>query len=146
MGVMYNTVPASRLPEPKALGWTVFGGYLLLSACTCFGGQLVLSMYHGMPDWARWLEAALLFPCGHLLLGLRFNPGFDGVVLVIFGWMGNAAFWGILSGLVWWPLHARLTRRMERIRHNRCPACSYDLRGSAHTDACPECGAVMERD
>jgi len=145
MGVMYNTVPASRWPDPKALGWTVFGVYLLLSTCTCFGGWVVIGMYDGIPDWGRWLGAALLFPCGRMLFWSGWDSGEMAVVSLILGWMGNAVFWGALSGLVWWPLHTRLTRRFERMRHNQCPACGYDLRGSARSDACPECGALNER-
>jgi len=104
MGVMHNTVPASRLPDPKALGWTVFGVYLLLSAYTCLGGKFVVLMYDGIPDWARWLEAALLFPCGRLLFWLGWDSDELAVVSLILGWMGNAVFWGALCGLLWWPL------------------------------------------
>ncbi len=39
-----------------------------------------------------------------------------------------------------WPTLALVQRVRRRPRPGHCPACHYDLRGSAGRDACPECG------
>ena len=32
-------------------------------------------------------------------------------------------------------------RKRSRLRHNKCPGCSYDLQGIRRPGKCPECGA-----
>ncbi|NBC10663.1 MAG: hypothetical protein GVY24_02880 [Planctomycetes bacterium] len=56
-------------------------------------------MYEGIPDWGRWVGAALRFPCGRLLFWLGWDYGEMVVVSRILGWMGNAVFWGRRSAV-----------------------------------------------
>jgi hypothetical protein len=44
---------------------------------------------------------------------------------------------------VWWILTVRRRQRERRVRHGRCPHCSYDLRAHAPGQACPECGTPV---
>ena len=60
-------------------------------------------------------------------------------------WPGFAVNTLLYAAALWLlcaiPLHVRRRVRMKR---GRCPACGYELRGSA-SDVCSECGAAVAR-
>jgi hypothetical protein len=58
------------------------------------------------------------------------------------GYAINTIFYGAML----WILFAtpRSVRRRLRRRRGLCPACAYDLRGSA-SQSCPECGRPVDQ-
>jgi hypothetical protein len=57
------------------------------------------------------------------------------------GFALDAAFYGTIVFLLWSaPGVVRRRSGRNRKRRGRCPACGYDLRGSAG-GPCPECGS-----
>jgi hypothetical protein len=49
-------------------------------------------------------------------------------------------FWAIVGSHPYVRTLFKRTREWHRRAHGRCPACGYDLRGSAG-GPCPECGS-----
>jgi len=70
-----------------------------------------------------------------------FSPGL--FLFALLSVLLSSVFWGIAAGLVWWPLYRKWVVPRWRTPAWCCPACGYDLRGSAHSDTCPECGAAI---
>lgn len=70
-------------------------------------------------------------------------------------WIANGLIWSVLLVIASWlgvsmlrlaslPVEAaRRARRERRRRGDRCIACGYDLRASARSDRCPECGTAL---
>jgi len=65
------------------------------------------------------------------------SPLWTGVIV-------NSALYGACLGLIGLSLRSahRGLRRLLRRWRNRCAACAYDLRGTAH-ERCPECGQAI---
>jgi len=61
-------------------------------------------------------------------------------------WPGFAINTIFYAAILWLMFFAPGTiRRTIRRRRGLCPACAYDLRGSASSQNCPECGAALPR-
>jgi hypothetical protein len=58
------------------------------------------------------------------------------------GFLANTAFYAVSLWLLF--LGSGTVRRSLRRHRGRCPACGYDLRGTAH-ERCPECGNCIRR-
>jgi hypothetical protein len=70
-------------------------------------------------------------------------------------WAANAFVWAVLlpiaawiivslMRLIWLPVESsHHARRRQRRREDRCAHCGYDLRASAFSDRCPECGTLV---
>jgi hypothetical protein len=70
-------------------------------------------------------------------------------------WAANALIWALLLPitawvtvtvlrLAWLPFEsAHRARRKQRRRQDRCANCGYDLRATAFSERCPECGTLV---
>ncbi|MHC4102758.1 MAG: hypothetical protein ACYSW1_17965, partial [Planctomycetota bacterium] len=70
-------------------------------------------------------------------------------------WAANALVWALLLPIAAWVIVSLLrmawlpvesthrARRKQRRREDRCAHCGYDLRASAFSDRCPECGTLI---
>jgi hypothetical protein len=59
-------------------------------------------------------------------------------------WPGFAINTVFYAAILWVLFAAPFAlRRWRRIKRGLCPKCGYDLRGSATTNACPECGVTV---
>jgi hypothetical protein len=129
-----------------------------------FGGYHDVASGHGPEQYAqlRLIQVGvpfLSFELVHLVNARRGTPGWGpghngipmprslrdrvwaGALPIAAIWPGFAldtAFYGTIVFLLWSA--PGVIRRRARKRRGRCPACGYDLRGSAGSP-CPECGA-----
>jgi len=78
---------------------------------------------------------------GYAFSGSKYSWRLTPFVPIWPGFAINTAFYAV----VLWLLFAGpfVLRRWRRIRRGLCPKCAYDLRGSAGTAACPECGELQ---
>jgi hypothetical protein len=60
------------------------------------------------------------------------------ILVIITGWLGLVL---VLMAIVMYVRHA--ARLIVDVVQPKCPACGYDLRGSADSSACPECGRAL---
>lgn len=70
-------------------------------------------------------------------------------------WAANTCLWALMLPVAAWIVISMLrlvalpgkslrrTRRVKRRRGNRCATCGYDLRASAFSARCPECGTLV---
>jgi hypothetical protein len=70
-------------------------------------------------------------------------------------WLANTCIWALLLPIAAWVIVSvlrlaslpgrsiRRARREQRRRGDRCTTCGYDLRASAFSDRCPECGTLV---
>jgi hypothetical protein len=63
------------------------------------------------------------------------QPGGEERILMVPSWPFSLLFGVVLS------VHCRSAwRKARRLRQGQCLGCGYDLRGSKHSQRCPECG------
>ena len=115
------------------------GGWLTIANCAAWA---VFFSFRGTgPDWL-WTAVIYVVGTPLVLPLLWFDRLVDrvGAVPVVLTIGLNSIVWGY--GLSWvWSLTVDRPRRRRRARAGQCPACGYDLRGSAR-GVCPECGAA----
>jgi len=84
---------------------------------------------------------------GHFLRSTHMGERVLPLKPIWFGLMTDVVLHGVIWFLIVSGLIAlrRTLRSRFRLRHGLCIHCKYDLRGSAGSERCPECGAEIRR-
>jgi len=114
------------------------------------GAGELLEQARGWPYLSlHWRQSTLARRGSQLEGGIRIGGKADTALPFMVLWRGfifNTLFYAaMLLPLGFWPraLTWRAVVEHRRSQRGLCPACAYDLRGSAGASVCPECGAAV---